>query len=126
MPLALPDGRAVRFRGRADRLDMAEDGTLHVVDYKTGRHDAYRSLSAEEPDQQGRRLQLAVYGAAARAHHGTPDAGVQADYWFVSSKGKFSRKGYPVTPEVLDESVGRWGRSSRGSRRACSRTTRPR
>lgn len=106
VPLALPDGRAVHFRGRADRLDVAADGTLHVVDYKTGRHDRYRSLSAEEPDQQGRRLQLAVYGAAARAHHGTPETAVQADYWFVSSKGRFNRIGYEVTPEVLGD-VGR-------------------
>jgi ATP-dependent helicase/nuclease subunit B len=106
VPLALPDGRAVRFRGRADRLDLAADGTLHVVDYKTGRSDSYRGLSEEEPDKRGRRLQLVVYGAAARAHHGTPDAEVQADYWFVSNKGKFDRIGYPVTPDVLDD-VGR-------------------
>ena len=40
--LDLPDGRAVRFRGFADRVDVADDGTLHVLDYKTGKADAYR------------------------------------------------------------------------------------
>src|SRR5207237_666429 len=36
VPLALADGRSVRFRGKADRVDRADDGSLHIVDYKTG------------------------------------------------------------------------------------------
>jgi RecB family exonuclease len=99
--LVLPDGRAVRFRGKADRVDTADDGTLHVVDYKSGRSDKYKDLSEQAPDQQGRRLQLAVYGAAARLHQDRPDAPVRSEYWFVSTKGKFERKGYPVTADVL-------------------------
>jgi len=102
VPLALPDGRAVAFRGRADRVDLAADGTLHVVDYKTGGSFAYKDLSAENPDLGGRKLQLAVYGQAARANYGTADTEVCAEYWFVSAKGKFKRIGYLVTPEVLD------------------------
>jgi RecB family exonuclease len=101
VPLCLPDGRAVRFRGKADRVDIAADGTLHVVDYKTGRSTSYKDLSELTPDQQGRRLQLAVYGEAARLHQHRPDAQVQSEYWFVSTKGKFERKGYPVTAPVL-------------------------
>lgn len=100
--LALPDGRSVHFRGLADRLDLAADGTLHVVDYKTGGSQDYKELSEEEPDLRGRKLQLAVYGAAARRHHGTPDTPVRAEYWFVSAKGNFKRIGYSVTPAVLD------------------------
>jgi ATP-dependent helicase/nuclease subunit B len=99
--LALPDGRTVRFRGFADRIDQADDGTLHVLDYKTGKPDDYRDLSEENPDSQGRRLQLAVYGQAARLLYGTPDTPVRADYWFVSAGGTFERRGYPVTPDVL-------------------------
>lgn len=99
--LALPDGRSVRFRGKADRVDIARDGTLHVVDYKTGKADPYKNLSEEQPDAQGRQLQLPVYGQAARLLDGDPDAPVQAEYWFVSSRGQFSRAGYPVTPAVL-------------------------
>jgi hypothetical protein len=97
----LPDGRQLRFRGKADRLDVGDDGTLHVVDYKTGGYSSYRGLDEENPDDRGRRLQLAVYGVAAREHRGTPDADVRAEYWFVSSKGKFRRIGYPVTDAVL-------------------------
>jgi hypothetical protein len=100
--LALPDGRAVQFRGLADRVDLGSDGTLHVVDYKTGRADSYKDLSEENPDDQGRRLQLAVYGQAARLSQGTPDAPVRADYWFVSTLGRFDRIGYPVTSAVLE------------------------
>jgi hypothetical protein len=101
VPLALPDGRQLRFRGKADRLDEGDDGTIHIVDYKTGKADSYRGLSEEDPDQRGRRLQLAVYGVAARHHRGMPDADVIAEYWFVSAKGGFKRIGYHITDDVL-------------------------
>jgi hypothetical protein len=99
--LDLPDGRSVRFRGLADRVDRGADGTLYVVDYKTGKSDAFRKLSDENPDDHGHRLQLAVYGQAARLSHGDPTADVRADYWFVSALGQFQRYGYTVTPAVL-------------------------
>jgi RecB family exonuclease len=100
--LDLPDGRELRFRGQADRVDVADDGSLHVVDYKTGTTNGYRDLSETDPDLRGLKLQLAVYGAAARAHRQDPDARVVAEYWFVSYKGKFERIGYEVTDKVLD------------------------
>jgi hypothetical protein len=99
--LDLPDGRAVSFRGFADRVDVADDGTLHVLDYKTGKADTYRGLSEDNPDAQGQLLQLAVYGQAARLLHGTPETPVRAEYWFVSSRGRFERIGYSITPAVL-------------------------
>jgi ATP-dependent helicase/nuclease subunit B len=101
VPFTLPDTRQLRFRGKADRLDVGDDGTLHIVDYKTGGFSAYQGISEENPDDRGRRLQLAVYGAAARQHRGAPDAAVRAEYWFISTKGQFKRKGYPVTDAVL-------------------------
>jgi hypothetical protein len=99
--IALPDGRSVHFRGLADRVDMGDDGTIHVVDYKTGGYRSYVGLSEDEPDAGGQRLQLAVYGQAARMLRATPDAPVLAEYWFVSAKGEFKRIGYRVTPDVL-------------------------
>jgi hypothetical protein len=99
--LNLPDGRSVDFRGFADRVDVGADGTIYVVDYKTGRPDDYSKLSEVNPDDLGRRLQLAVYGQAARMLRGTPNANVQAEYWFVSAKGRFKRVGYSVTQDVL-------------------------
>jgi hypothetical protein len=99
--IALPDGRSIHFRGLADRVDVGDDGTIHVVDYKTGGSRGYEDLTEDDPDAQGRRLQLAVYGQAARMLRSAPDAPVMAEYWFVSAKGRFKRIGYRVTPEVL-------------------------
>jgi RecB family exonuclease len=104
--IPLPDGRSVHFRGLADRVDVGDDGTIHVVDYKTGGTRGYGDLSEDNPDAQGQRLQLAVYGQAARMLRSAPDAPVMAEYWFVSAKGKFERIGYRVTTDVL-EKVGR-------------------
>lgn len=100
VPLALPDGRVIRFRGRADRLDVSGDGTIRVVDYKTGKTNPYKGLSTENPTGGGVRLQLPVYAAAGRLHQGTPSAPVRAEYWFVSWKGDFVRIGYDVTDDV--------------------------
>lgn len=98
--LALPDGRAVRFRGTVDRVDRCGQGGLLVADYKTGGDRDVARLSDADPDLGGTRLQLAVYGEAARAAVDEPDAPVRAEYWFVSSKGGFNRHGYALTPEV--------------------------
>lgn len=99
--IPLPDGRPLRFRGRADRLDLGADGTLHVVDYKTGKLSAsYQAITDDDPVGSGTKLQLPVYGLAARAHHGH-HAPVRAEYWFVTRRGEFKRKGYAVTDDVL-------------------------
>ncbi|MGC8627677.1 MAG: PD-(D/E)XK nuclease family protein, partial [Acidimicrobiales bacterium] len=99
--LALPDGRSVALRGKADRLDIAADGTLDVVDYKTGKTDSYSGLSEADPDARGTKFQLVVYALAAREHQGRPDAEVRSAYWFISARGGFKRVGYLVTREVL-------------------------
>jgi RecB family exonuclease len=104
-PVAFPlaDGRTVPLRGKADRVDHRADGSLHVLDYKTGSTRAYTGISADDPHQGGRRLQLAVYGLAARQHAGIPDAPVRADYWFTSSKGRWETLGYEITEQVLHQ-----------------------
>ena len=100
--LSLPDGRSVAFRGKADRLDVADDGTLEVVDYKTGSARRYAGLDEDNPDAGGTHLQLVVYALGARLHQGEPEAPVRAEYWFTSNKGGFKRIGYPVTPKILE------------------------
>lgn len=101
----LPDGRVLRLRGRADRVDRGEDGSLRVVDYKTGSTRNYTNLAEDDPHQHGQHLQLAVYGLAARQQLG-PAAAVTATYWFTSTKGGWTELGYPITDAVLDD-VGR-------------------
>ncbi len=86
--LQLSDGRALRFRGAADRIDVTGTGALWIVDYKTGNPNRYR-LSDVDPTSAGTMLQLPVYAHAARASFGTPDTPVSAAYWLVSTRGKF-------------------------------------
>ena len=59
-------GRPVRFRGMVDRVDRGRDGSLTVVDYKTGSSGSYTVLESD-PVGGGERLQLAIYGLAAEA-----------------------------------------------------------
>jgi ATP-dependent helicase/nuclease subunit B len=101
VPLELDDGRILHFRGKADRVDRADDGSLLVLDYKTGRRDDYKGLSADDPDRRGTLLQLPVYGVAARQYQNAPDAAVRAEFWFVSARGGFATEGYDITSEVL-------------------------
>lgn len=80
----LPDGASapVRFAGRIDRVDEADDGSrVTLYDYKTGRPPG-RTV-AEHPLEDPLALQLAVYGMAARNRW--PDRAVRAAYWYTSA-----------------------------------------
>ena len=100
--LGLPDGRSVTFKGFIDRVDRAADGALSVTDYKTGYARDVDGL-ANDRVLNGRKLQLPLYGLAARSRVG--DGPVQVGYWFVSEKGKFTR----VTYQLDEEALGRFG-----------------
>jgi RecB family exonuclease len=104
--LPLADGRVVHFLGKADRVDRSDDGTVFVVDYKSGSNRGYKQLNEQNPELRGTKLQLAVYGAAARQHHAGPGALVHAEYWFISKRGEFKCFGLPITDDVLQR-VGR-------------------
>jgi RecB family exonuclease len=101
VPFELGDGRTIPFRGAVDRIDANPDGGLVVIDYKTGSSTRYQGLTALDPTAGGRRFQLAVYALAARAALDRPDAPVDAEYWFVTSKARFKEIGYPVDDDVL-------------------------
>jgi RecB family exonuclease len=49
-----PGARPIRLRGTADRIDLLADGTLRLIDYKTGKASNAREL-----------LQVKIYGACA-------------------------------------------------------------
>ena len=95
----LGDGREVRVRGKADRVDRRVGGDLVVIDYKTGSVRSYTSISHDDPVTAGTHLQLPVYAYAARAAYGGPDTPVEAYYWFVG-RGKNERIGYVVDSGV--------------------------
>lgn len=81
--VTLPSGGRVRMRGSIDKVDRGRDGTLHVIDVKTGRHDDYRAISTDKPLGATVKLQLPVYGMAARQLLGDRASPVRACYWFV-------------------------------------------
>ena len=102
----LPSGRTVRFRGRADRVDQGGGNTLLVTDYKTGKADPYKDLDEDsrnwDPVLRGTRLQLPVYGLAARDHIDDPEAPVKTQYWFVTSDQQFKAYGYQLNSRAMD------------------------
>lgn len=102
VPLTLRDGRTVRFAGAADRIDRATDGSLYVIDYKSGKPGNLGKLSETDPDQRGVQLQLPVYALAARAFCDAPDAAVTAAYRFVTARGQYREVELPLTPPVLE------------------------
>jgi ATP-dependent helicase/nuclease subunit B len=100
LQVRLPDGRTIRFRGSADRVDRAGN-TIVVVDYKTGSTRKFKQLDETDPTAGGTKLQLPVYAYAARAALGAADAPVSAEYWFLRrDRGK--RISVPLTPQVRD------------------------
>ncbi len=95
--IGLSDGRVLRFRGAADRVDRLEHDALWVIDYKTGWP---RGLDAADPTTRGTMLQLPVYAHAARASFGDDTTEVGASYWYVSAKGGFRWAELALTPAV--------------------------
>jgi len=92
-PVTVDLGGGVRFllRGRIDRLDRLPDGTVEVVDYKTGR---YRPDDWAGTFAGGRVLQHALYALAARqllqGHY--PQARVTSStYYFPTVRGQGQR-----------------------------------
>jgi len=102
--VGLPDGRRLRFKGAIDRVDRADDGSLLVIDYKTGKGLGYRAVDSDRLDR-GRKLQLPIYADAARralAPDDDPPASVEAYYWFVEQSGKTAWRGGPVDEAVQE------------------------
>jgi RecB family exonuclease len=100
--VALGPGATVTFRGKIDRLDVAEGARrVRVIDYKTGGHYWKRG----EEWKGGRELQLAVYNHAARRLFPENEV-AEAVYYYATAKGEYKRKGREATPEV-DETLTR-------------------
>ncbi|WP_431837064.1 PD-(D/E)XK nuclease family protein [Cellulomonas sp. Y8] len=94
-------GGTVRLRGSADKVDIAADGTIYVTDVKTGSRRAAEGITPENPLADASKLQLPVYGVAARQRFGQPDTSVRAGYWFVRKEP--GRVDLEITSEVHDE-----------------------
>ena len=97
VPVPLADGRVLLMKGSADRVDRAGDA-ITVVDYKSGSTRAFTGLGDADPTLGGAKLQLPVYGLAARLALGAPDADVTAEYWFLHKEA-----GKRVTLALTDD-----------------------
>ncbi len=76
---ATADGpRTIALRGKADRLDLLEDGTFRLIDYKLG-----------WPPQRGRALQLPIYSLCAEQTL----AGYQGKTWQLGEAAYLAFKG---------------------------------
>jgi len=86
-----PDGmREVALRSKSDRIDLLQNGTLRIVDYKTGR----------APEKK-RSLQLPIYGACAQqaleGRHGRSWTVARAGYIAFKDKNAFTELQRPGT-----------------------------
>ncbi len=105
LPVRLPDGTTLVLRGSVDRVDIDADGSLRVLDYKTGSSYKYKRLSQQNPTDAGRFLQLPIYALAAQRECGRGPEPTRADYWFISGAKDKRLIGYEVTDEVLDDAL---------------------
>lgn len=90
--------RGVRLQGRADRIDRCADGTLAVVDYKTGQPPSARRV------QEGFSLQLGLVGLIA-SEGGLKDISGEAqrfEYWSLAKKQGQDQFGYWTEPVLED------------------------
>jgi len=76
----------IRLHGYIDRLDSAPDGSLRVIDYKTGG----AAISANHL-KEGRRLQLPIYALAARDALGLGEV-TSGFYWHIQKAEASSLK----------------------------------
>jgi hypothetical protein len=84
-PFVLSDGRVLLTNGRVDRVDEMSDGSLRVIDYKTGKATIYAKNPKAGPFNGGRQLQPALYVAAVAALTGKPVSSFE--YRFPTERG---------------------------------------
>jgi ATP-dependent helicase/nuclease subunit B len=87
--------RGVELNGKADRIDRLRDGTLAIVDYKTGAPPSGREVEA------GYALQLGTLGLMAErgAFEGAEGEPTRFEYWSLgASKTSETGFGYVTTP----------------------------
>lgn len=111
------DGGRLHVRGVADRVDLMADGSLRVIDYKTGSAHPYHSAIISEPggrrthgrerpfDPTGRgtRLQLPLYALHALRDHRPQAPSVRVEYRFVAGAERPPTVGFTWSPLIEAE-----------------------
>ncbi|MEP9401057.1 double-strand break repair protein AddB [Sphingomonas sp. VNH70] len=86
----------VELSGKADRIDRAADGTLAIIDYKTGKAPSPKAVKA------GYSLQLGLLGLMAERGVFPKVAGTAAafEYWsLIKDRDGFGKMSSPVSPD---------------------------
>ncbi|MEY4160984.1 MAG: double-strand break repair protein AddB, partial [Pseudomonadota bacterium] len=96
--------RGVKLKGRADRIDRLADGSLAIVDYKTGAAPRARMV------EKGFALQLGLIGLMAQhgAFSGVAGEPKRFEYWSLSKDSK-SDSGFGKMSEPVREGQRRSG-----------------
>ncbi len=105
-PVILAGGRQILFRGAIDRVDRRADGSLVVIDHKTGTGSRYATVGEANPIGNGQLYQLGAYAAAAATAQGTSAIGIRAEYAFVERRAPKRRLGFTVTDDVWTRFTG--------------------
>jgi ATP-dependent helicase/nuclease subunit B len=109
-----PDGEhVVHFSGAIDRLDRLPDGSLRVMDLKSGLATSYKGINALDPLGPKRdRLQLAFYGWAVQQLREQPVTG--AMYRFVGRPDAGDDVVLELTDDVHEQLHARLGEIAAG------------
>lgn len=108
-PFTLPDGRVILTHGRADRVDEMPDGSLRVIDYKTGKATRFAKRPKSGPFNGGRQLQPALYRSAVESLTGKRVSSFE--YTFPTGRGgneivSYTSDELAIVPAVVSALLG--------------------
>jgi ATP-dependent helicase/nuclease subunit B len=88
----------IRVHGRADRIDRSADGSLAIVDYKTGQPPTARMV------EEGFAMQLGLIGLIAErgGFDGVAGSPERFEYWSLSKRPRGQDFGYSEEPILED------------------------
>jgi DNA helicase-2/ATP-dependent DNA helicase PcrA len=96
----------VRLNGVFDKVEILDDGTVNVVDYKTGKPKTRNDIMGETKSSTGDYYrQLVFYKLLLRHHEGGKYRMRTGEIVFVApdSRGQFRREKFEISEEEVDE-----------------------
>src|SRR5579871_6273279 len=97
MEFALPGSPLFTLRGKADRIDRRNDGTLGIIDYKTGSAPSDRQIQTGYAPQ----LPLEALMASSGYFAGVPAGRVEKlEYWLLKG-GRVVAQPVPVKADPM-------------------------
>ena len=95
----------IEFAGRIDRIDLRHSlNQMVVIDYKSGKSGLYK-ISPENPTQNGRNLQLAIYAASLSEMEEVSDLNPEllGEYLFTAPSEEAKRISLLLSDEVREK-----------------------